>query len=157
MPLISILFSLSITLLIETGIYMILKHRDLKLLLIVSLLNLVLNPAMNLIIFYFAKDEVTYWVILSIYEVMTTLVESLVIFLLMKFKYLKTLLFAVLANASSFLIGLLLRPVYETKTTVIVLTLLFFLGYLFIYLFDLISFVHTNHDNDRDNDERANQ
>ena len=157
MPLISVLFSLSITLLIETGIYMILKHRDLKLLLIVSLLNLVLNPAMNLIVFYFAKDEVTYWVILSIYEVMTTLVESLVIFLLMKFKYLKTLLFAVLANASSFLIGLLLRPVYETKTTVIVLTSLFFLGYLFIYLFDLISFVHTNHDNDRDNDERANQ
>ena len=157
MPLISVLFSLSITLLIETGIYMILKHRDLKLLLIVSLLNLVLNPAMNLIVFYFAKDEVTYWVILSIYEVMTTLVESLVIFLLMKFKYLKTLLFALLANASSFLIGLLLRPVYETKTTVIVLTLLFFLGYLFIYLFDLISFVHTNHDNDWDNDERANQ
>ena len=157
MPLISILFSLSITLLIETGFYMILKHRDLKLLLIVSLLNLVLNPAMNLIVFYFAKDEVTYWVILSIYEVMTTLVESLVIFLLMKFKYLKTLLFAVLANASSFLIGLLLRPAYETKTTVIVLTSLFFLGYLFTYLFDLVSFVHTNHDNDRDNDERANQ
>lgn len=151
MPIFSILFSLSITLFIETGIYMILKHRDLKLLLVVSLMNLILNPAMNIIFYYAIPDEKTYWIALAIAEVSTTLIESLIVFLLMRFKYPKVLLFAFLANLASLVVGLLLRPVYETKTTIIVLTSLFFLGYLFAYIFVLVSFTR-RYNNNQDDD-----
>ena len=151
MPIVSILFSLAITLFIETGIYMILKHRDLKLLLIVSVLNLLLNPTMNIIFYFFVPDEKTYWLALVIAEILTTLIESVIVFLFMKFKYWKTLLFAAIANASSLLVGLLLRPVYETKTTIIVLTSLFFLGYLFTYIFVLVSFTR-RYNNNQDDD-----
>ena len=67
MPVLSILFSLAITLSIETGIYMILKHRDLKLLLVVSLMNLALNPTMNILLIYVIKGEVAYWVFLGLF------------------------------------------------------------------------------------------
>ena len=156
MPILSILFSLSITLLIETGIYMILKHRDLKLLLVVSLMNLILNPAMNIIFYFAIPDERTYWIALAIAEVSTTLIESLIVFLFMRFKYPKVLLFAFLANLASLSIGLLLRPVYETKTTIIVLTSLFFLGYLFTYVFVLVSFTR-RYNNDRNSDSGTNE
>lgn len=156
MPFISILFSLSITLFFETGIYMILKHRDIKLLLIVSVMNLILNPAMNIIFYYAIPDEKTYWLALIIAEIMTTLIESVIVFLLMRFKYPKTLLFAFIANATSLAIGLLLRPVYETKTTIIVLTSLFFLGYLFTYIFVLVSFTR-RHNNDRNSDRSTDE
>ena len=142
----AILFPLTITLFIETGIYMILKHRDLKLFLVVSLMNLILNPAMNIIFYFAIPDEKTYWLALAIAEISTTLIESLIVFLFMKIKYPKVLLFAFLANASSLVVGLLLRPVFETRTTIIVLTSLFFLGYLFIYIFILVSFVRQNKD-----------
>ena len=147
----AILFPLTITLFIETGIYMILKHRDLKLFLVVSLMNLILNPAMNIIFYFAIPDEKTYWLALAIAEILTTLIESLIVFLFMKIKYPKVLLFAFLANAASLVVGLLLRPVFETRTTIIVLTSLFFLGYLFIYIFILVSFVRQNKDK-QDND-----
>ena len=130
---------------------MILKHRDLKLLLVVSLMNLILNPAMNIIFYYAIPDEKTYWIALAIAEVSTTLIESLIVFLLMRFKYPKVLLFAFLANLASLVVGLLLRPVYETKTTIIVLTSLFFLGYLFAYIFVLVSFTR-RYNNNQDDD-----
>ena len=156
MPIFSILFSLAITLFIETGIYMILKHSDIKFLLVVSLMNLILNPTMNILFSLLIPDEKTYWVALVIAEVSTVLIESLIVFLFMRFKYLITLLFSAIANGSSLAIGLLLRPVYETKTTIIVLMSLFFLGYLFIYVFVLVSFMHRNN-NDRDSDNSADQ
>ena len=156
MPIFYILFSLSITLFIETGIYMILKHRDLKLLLIVSLMNLVLNPTMNLIFYFAIHYEKTYWLALAIAETLTTLIESLIVFLFMRFKYPKVLLFAFLANLASLAMGLLLRPVYETKTTIIVLTSLFLLSYLFIYVFVLVAFTRQNNNNG-DSDYPSNE
>ena len=134
MPVLSILFSLAITLSIETGIYLILKHRDLKLLLVVSLMNLALNPTMNILLIYVIKGEVAYWVFLGLFEILTTLVESLIVYKFMRFKYLKILLFAFIANASSFLIGLALSPIHQTKIAIIVLTSLFALVYLVTYL-----------------------
>ena len=130
---------------------MILKHRDLKLFLIVSVMNLILNPTMNIIFYFAIPDEKTYWLALAIAEVLTTLIESLIVFLFMKIKYPKTLLFAFIANASSLLAGLLLRPVYETRTTIIVLAVLFFLGYLFIYIFVLVFFLRQSNDNQDNN------
>ena len=141
MQALAIIFSLVLTLFIETGIYMILKHRDLKLFLVTSAMNIVLNVTMNVILTYAIKDETTYWIVLSTFEVMTTLVESLIVYLFIRFKYLKILLFAFIANATSFLIGLALQGVYQNKDFLIALSIIFFMGYLAIYLVVLISFI----------------
>ena len=87
------------------------------------------------------KDETTYWIVLSTFEVMTTLVESLIVYLFIRFKYLKILLFAFIANATSFLIGLALQGAYRNKDFLIALSIIFFMGYLAIYLVVLISFI----------------
>ena len=136
-----ILFPLSITLFIETGIYMILKHKDLKLFLIVSLMNMVLNPLMNLLIYIAAYDQASYWAILIIYEIATTIVESLIIYMFMRFKYLKILLLAFIANLASFLIGVAFTNIYQNKVALIALMLIFFIGYLITYLVVLVSFL----------------
>ena len=124
-----ILFPLSLTLLIETVIYMFLKWSDIKLFLVVSIANLVLNTTMNFILLSIS-DINTYNIVLISYEIGTTLVEALIITLFMRFKFWKTLLFAVLANGVSYLVGLLLQPVYQTRTTIIVLTIVFLALYL---------------------------
>ena len=101
----SIIFPLAVTLVIETGLYMILKHRVLKLFLVVGIMNLVLNPTMNIILLLCGDTQFKYWLILIIGEVSTTFLESLIVYLFMRFKYLKILLFAVIANLGSFLVG----------------------------------------------------
>lgn len=136
----NILFPLSITLAFETLIYMLLKRRDFKLFIVVSLLNLILNPAMNTALQY-VNDPTTYWIILIISEVSTVVIESLVIFFACKFKYLKVLLFAFIANLASFTIGFVLSPVYNTKITIIVLMAIFFAIYLTIYIITLVHFI----------------
>ena len=132
----NILFPLAITLSIETGIYMILKHKDMRLFIVVSVLNLLLNLGMN---FYLSNvsDEFYYWLFLSIYEVLTVIVETLVIFAIFRFKFWKVLLISFIANASSFGIGMALIPLYETKITIIVICSLFFFVYLFSFGFVL--------------------
>lgn len=144
MLILSIIFPLAATLIIETGLYMILKHRDLKLFLVVGMMNAILNPTMNLLIIHFGDTQFKYWLILSIGEVLTTLIESLIVFLFMRFKYLKILLFAFIANLASFLIGFLFEPVYDNKTLLVILTIVFLLIYLIIYIFVLISFLRKN-------------
>lgn len=124
-----ILFPLSLTLLIETIIYMFLKWGDIKLFVVASVANIVLNTTMNLILLSIT-DATAYYIVLISYEIGTTLVEALIITLFMRFKFWKTLLFAVLANGVSYLVGLLLQPVYQTRTTIIVLTIVFLAFYL---------------------------
>lgn len=124
-----ILFPLSLTLLIETIIYMFLKWGDIKLFVVASVANIVLNTTMNLILLSIT-DAIAYYIVLISYEIGTTLVEALIITLFMRFKFWKTLLFAVLANGVSYLVGLLLQPVYQTRTTIIVLTIVFLALYL---------------------------
>lgn len=134
-----ILFPLAITLAIETPIYLLLKWRDLKLFVIVGVLNILLNVTMNISLM-FISDVTAYYAVLISYEILTTLVESLIIFLLMRFKYWKVLLFAIAANIASFLVGYFLQPVYQTKITIIVLTVIFLFAYLFVEILTLISF-----------------
>ena len=144
MFILSILFPLAVTLVIETGVYMILKHRDLKLFLAASIMNLVLNPTMNTILIQFGDTAIKYWLILIIGEVSTTLIESLIVFFFMRFKYLKILLFAVLANISSFLLGLALNQLYDYRTVLIVITILFLCFYTAMYFLVLILFIRKN-------------
>lgn len=141
---ISVILPLVITLVIETGIYMILRHRDLKLFLVVSTMNLILNPTMNIMLIVFGDTPMKYWIILSVGEVLTTLIESLIVYAFMKFKYLKILLFAVTANLASFLIGLAFEPLYGNKMLLIVSAIIFMLVYIAIYLVVLISFIKKN-------------
>ena len=144
MPFLSILLSLAMTICIETYIYLLLKWRDLKLLAIVTLMNLILNTSMNIILIYCGNNQFTYWLILSIYEVSTIFIESLIIYLFMRFKYFKILLIALAANISSFLVGLALSPLFEYQIAAIILTIVFFLGYLAVY-FICISFNISKH------------
>ena len=139
-----ILFPLSLTLLIETVIYMFLKWGDIKLFLIVAISNLVLNTTMNFILLSIENVN-TYYIVLVSYEIGTTLLEALIIFLFMRFKFWKTLLFAVLANGASFLMGFLLKDVYQTRTTIIVLTIIFFV--LFIAFEIVTIFIHSRRTN----------
>ena len=139
-----ILFPLSLTLLIETVIYMFLEWGDIKLFLVVAISNLVLNTTMNFILLGITDVNIYYAVLIS-YEIGTTLVEALIIFLFMRFKFWKTLLFAVLANGVSFLMGFLLKDVYQTRTTIIVLTIIFFV--LFIAFEIVTIFIHSRRTN----------
>ncbi len=151
-----IILSLAITLAIEVPIYMILKHRDMKLFAIASLLNIILNLSMNIGLSYVTEPGL-YWLILSLSEVATTLIEATVIYLFMKFKYLKVLLYAFIANLSSFLVGYLLSltGLYETKIALFVVLGLFLVIYLFSYAFVLtvtiLNYRNRNNDSRRDN------
>lgn len=140
----SIIFPLAVTLVIETGLYMILKHRDLKLFLVVGVMNLVLNTTMNIVLLLCGDTQLKYWLILIIGEVSTTFIESLIVYLFMRFKYLKILLFAVIANLGSFLVGLALEPLFGNKTLLIIATIIFLTCYIAIYLVVLISFFKKN-------------
>ena len=139
-----ILFPLSLTLLIETVIYMFLKWGDIKLFLVVAISNLVLNTTMNFILLGITDVNIYYAVLIS-YEIGTTLIEALIIFLFIRFKFWKTLLFAVLANGASFLMGFLLKDVYQTRTTIIVLTIIFFV--LFLTFEIVMIFIHSRKTN----------
>lgn len=148
-----ILFPLSLTLAIETPIYLILKWRDFKLFVVASVLNLILNPIMNIILLLYIDNQSAYYLFLTLYEIGTTLVESLVIFLFMRFKYWKVLLIAIGANGTSLLVGILMQPVYNTIVTILVLTIFFFSVFIFLEVLTLLSFVRNNrqsHDSDND-------
>lgn len=139
-----ILFPLSLTLLIETVIYMFLKWGDIKLFLVVAISNLVLNTTMNFILLSITDLNI-YNIALISYEIGTTLIEALIIFLFMRFKFWKTLLFAIVANGASFLMGFLLKDVYQTRTTIIVLTIIFFVLFL---AFEIVTiFIHSRSSN----------
>ena len=144
-----ILLPLSITLAIETGIYMILHHKDLKLFVVVSLMNMLLNVSMNIGL-YFVNDVTLYWIILAVSEIATIFIESFIVYVFMRFKYIKILLFAFIANAASFFVGLGLSFLYQTKIALYVVFGLFMLVYLISYLFTLSASI-LNYRNRNDN------
>ena len=144
MPVLSILFSLAITLCVETWVYMFLRRFSIKLFIVVSLMNILLNTVMNVLLAVFGTNTLWYWLILSGYEIATVFLESLIIFLFFGFKYHKTLLVALIANAASFLIGLALSPIHSNNISTIIFTSLFFLGYLALYIITIkVSVAHS--------------
>lgn len=147
----NLILPLSITLAIETGIYMILKHKNLKLFFVVSILNLILNPLMNVGLSYI-EEKLIYYLVLSASEIATTLIESLVVYLFIKEKYLKVLLYAAIANITSFLIGFVLTftPIYQTRITIIVIVVLLLSVYLFTYIVTLLAFMRNYRNRDDD-------
>ena len=136
------LLSLAVTLAAETGTYIIFRHKSLKLFFVVSLLNLILNPLMNIWLLY-AKYKETYYFVLALAEVATILIESAFIYPFIKEKYLKVLLYSLIANFASFIIGFIFSftSIYETVMTIYIVTVTFVVIYFLLYLFILISFI----------------
>ena len=153
----NIILPLTITLCLETGIYMILKHKDSRLFIVVSIMNLVLNPLMNIGLSQIS-DKTIYWIVLIASEIATTFIESLIVYFFLKEKYLKVLLFASIANIVSFVVGLIffLTPIYETKIAILVVSSLFIAVYLLSYTITLISSVshYRNRNNNSSRDEK---
>ena len=135
--LLSIPFALLLTLVIEVPIYMILKWGNLKLFIVASVMNLVLNTLMNLILY----NSGNYWLELALFEIATTLIESLIVFLFCRFKYWKCLLYATIANGASLLIGLLIYPIYQTYVLLIVATVILFIAFLIFEIYTVIHFI----------------
>ena len=156
-----ILLPLFITRAVETAIYMFLKPKDLKLFIVVSVMNLFLNMGMNIGLSFIDKQDL-YWIVLSSSEVATILIESVIVFLFIKEKYPKVLLFSCIANAASFLIGFLLSltPIYQTKIAAILVCLLFVVIYLVIYFLVLsmaaLRYRNRNNDSGRDEQDKEN-
>lgn len=137
----NIIVSLLVTLSIETFIYMFLDNKSLKLFITVLAMNIVLNLSMN-ISMLFIHPESMWYVALVIWEISTTVIESLIIKFINKYKYWKSILFAFLANATSLLVGILLWPLEKEKTTIIILIIVF--GILFCIEFCIQSIITIN-------------
>ena len=65
-----IIFALAITLAIEVNLYMILDYKNLKLFVVVSIINIITNSSMNLILLTIRSDFY-YYLILSIFDLRT--------------------------------------------------------------------------------------
>ena len=123
-----IILALAITLAIEVNLYMILDYKNLKLFVVVSIINIITNSSMNLILLTIRSDFY-YYLILSIFEVSVVFLEALVVTLILKYKYTSSLLFSFIANTSSFLVGLLINQIVKTNTAMIIAIIIFMVIY----------------------------
>ena len=123
-----IILALAITLAIEVNLYMILDYKNLKLFVVVSIVNIITNSSMNLILLT-TRSDFYYYLILSIFEVSVVFLEALVVTLILKYKYTSSLLFSFIANTSSFLVGLLINQIVKTNTAMIIAIIIFMVIY----------------------------
>ena len=123
-----IILALAITLAIEVNLYMILDYKNLKLFIVVSIINITTNSSMNLILLT-TRNDFYYYLILSIFEVSVVFLEALVVTIILKYKYTSSLLFSLIANVSYFLIGLLINQIVKTNTAVIIAIIVFMVIY----------------------------
>ena len=133
-----IILALAITLALEVNLFMILDYKNLKLFIVVSIINIISNVSMNVML-YFIREGIWYYTILIIYEVGVVFLEALFVSLFLKYKYTSTLLFSFIANFASFLMGLLVNQIVSTQMTMIIATIffmvLYFIGFgIFAYL-----------------------
>lgn len=130
----SIVIALMITLAIEVNIFIFLKRDNIFLWLVASIMNVILNVGMNVLL-YFMPTTFWYWFTLSIYEIATLIIEGLIIFLIFKYKFFKCLLVSLIANVTSFLVGLLINQftlnLWLQITSISVFVVLYFVGFAF--------------------------
>lgn len=103
-----IIFALALTIALEGWIYNFLKPWSLKLFLVTMVMNSILNVAMNLILTNLINPA-NYYYFLALFEVLTIVIETLVLFLIFKEKPLKTFLFSLAANIVSLSFGLFIN------------------------------------------------
>ena len=130
----SIVIALMITLAIEVNIFIFLKRDNIFLWLVASIMNVILNVGMNVLL-YFMPTTFWYWFTLSVYEIATLIIEGLIIFLIFKYKFFKCLLVSLIANATSFLVGLFINQftlnVWLQITLISVFMVLYLVGFAF--------------------------
>ena len=124
-----IILALMITLAIEVNIYIFLDRKNIFLWLTATVMNVVLNVGMNVLLYYM-PTEFWYWFTLWIYEMLTFIIEGLIIFAIFKYKLVKCLLVALIANASSFLIGFVINQFNPNDIAKIILLIVFAVIYL---------------------------
>ena len=124
-----IILALMITLAIEVNIYIFLDRKNIFLWLTATIMNFILNVGMNILL-YFMPTEFWYWFTLWIYEALTFIIEGLIIFAIFKYKLVKCLLVALIANASSFLIGFVINQFNSNEIAKIILLIVFSVIYL---------------------------
>ena len=120
----NVLFALSITLMIEPIIVSSMKKFDMKLFITSFGLNVILNATMNCLLIALNQDH--YYVYLAIFEFATVIIETLMIFMINKTDLQKTLLFVLLANLASFLVGYILNKVAIYRNVELILTIVFY-------------------------------
>ncbi len=98
-----ILYALSITLLMEPLLVSAFFKMDKKAFIISFISNLILNPSMNLALGYIDPDF--YYMSLTLFEIMTVIIETLILILLGRKPIMKSLLAVFTANLASFLVG----------------------------------------------------
>lgn len=130
----SIVIALMVTLAIEVNIFIFLKRDDIFLWLTASIMNVILNVGMNVLL-YFMPTTFWYWFTLSVYEIVTLIIEGLIVFLIFKYKFFKCLLVSLIANTASFLVGLLINNftlnLWLQITLISVFMVLYFVGFAF--------------------------
>lgn len=128
----NIILSLMITLAVEVNIYLLLSNKSLKLFIVASLMNIVLNLTMNIILTNL-PNLLWYLIILGIYEVTTIFVEALMVYFVCKYPFIRCLIASICANAASFLAGLLIYHFADIKIKKTILLIVF----IAIYLLDV--------------------
>ena len=123
-----ILLALAITLAVEVNLFMLLDYKNLKLFILVSIINIITNITMNVILLL-TNNDVTYYIILSLFEVGVIFLEAFFVFLFLKYKYTRCLFFSFIANLSSFLVGLLINQFTLNETTKLILSISFLVIY----------------------------
>ena len=123
-----IILALAITLAIEVNLFMLLDYKNLKLFILVTIINIISNVSMNLILLA-VPYGIWYYTVLAIYEVGVVFLEAFFVTLLLKYIYTSALLFSLIANFSSFLIGLLINQIVKTQIAMIITTIIFMVIY----------------------------
>lgn len=136
-----ILLNLFITLGIETIFYISLNKRSYKLLIVVTLMNSILNVSMNVALQFCLSSPILYYSLLASFEVVTIAIETLIIYLIFKYRFIKVLLISLMANLSSFVVGFLLGYLKLNQTTFIILISAFGFLYLCVAAFVVTLFI----------------
>ena len=119
-----IILDLMITLAVEVNIFIFLERKNIFLWLAATVMNIVLNVGMNVLLYYM-PTEFWYWFTLWVYEILTFIIEGLIIFFIFKYKLVKCLLVSLIANASSFLVGFTINQFNPNELAQIIMLVAF--------------------------------
>ena len=124
-----IILALMITLAVEVNIFIFLERKNIFLWLVATGMNIVLNVGMNVFLCH-RPTEFWYWFTLWVYEILTFIVEGFIVFAIFRYKLVKCLLVALIANAASFLVGFAINQIPQNETIQIILLIAFGVIYL---------------------------
>ena len=135
-----ITLALFITLAVEMLIMTVFFFKDIKVLISLSLANIILNVGMNLLI-GLMPNEIAYYLFLSLFEVNTFVAEALILIFFCKKPPLKSFLVSLLANALSLGVGLLINACHIDIKTKMILIITFAVVYAIEVAFNVSYYV----------------